>query len=275
LATVATEGNVNAEGSSKVTPCSKETTNPALFQTERQSMPSGCSRIFPPLTTDNQREDGCDQGNKNKEQPLKPEENTVFFFGGHLKIKQPSPPKQDPEKEEILSPSAHCTGPQEQQQTIPPLTFRTAIIETNYERLNLPPHKVEYVAVKNEDEFSCDRPNVCLEDTLSCMEGGGHLTRYNAVQSVNGGETNNNINKYDPNTYSQLHLLGLNIALANQLQTGVKLRSSRQGQEELLGNEELLAQQSNKDQFMEAVFVLLIILSVVGLVVVLVVVSGA
>ena len=49
-----------------------------------------------------------------------------------------------------------------------------------------------------------------LKDTMGYMEG-GYLGGYSAVQSLDGGSGGSgNRNKYDPSTYSQLHLLGLN-----------------------------------------------------------------
>ena len=75
---------------------------------------------------------------------------------------------------------------------------------------------------------------------------------------------------YDPNTYSQLCLLGQTTD-ANQLQVHVEAHTCGQERQGMVGKKEMLALQWNMNPCVEVACVLLGVLSVVGLVVVLVV----
>ena len=79
---------------------------------------------------------------------------------------------------------------------------------------------------------------------MGYMEG-GYLGGYSAVQSVDSC----NNHKYNPNTYSQLHLLGLNTPHQKQHECDAMMRKMKHEEQQKALEEDVLKQRLRKEYF--------------------------
>ena len=113
-----------------------------------------------------------------------------------------------------------------------------------------------------------------VEDVLGYMEEGsyGGILCPDERRVLRGGRDCGSTVKYDPNTYSQLHLLGLKRSDSQQYRQDAKVRKKRLEQHERARRMEVSDGLKKQQRCVEGSLVSLIALSVVALIIILVLV---